>query len=271
LSRIDETFQALRERHEAALVAYVTAGDPDLKQSRKVVQALANAGADIIELGIPFSDPIADGPTIQGAMIRALAAKATPWEVLELCEDVSDEVQVPLVLLTYFNPLFKLGLEGFVRKARNAGVDGFIVADLPIEEAADYIKVARSNAVDTIFLASPATPDERAKRIISETRGFLYLVSLYGVTGARKELGSYTTELTERFAALAEGKIPVCVGFGISRPEHVRAVLASKADGVIVGSAIVKEIERHRSNRNEMLRRIRILTAQLKGATKGPR
>jgi len=249
-------------------VAYVTAGDPDVRQSGKIVRALVDGGADIVELGVPFSDPIADGPTIQAAMVRSLAAQTNPWQVVELCEDLRKETEVPLALLTYYNPVFRLGLDNFVHKAKKAGVDGFIVPDLPVEEAGDYLGVARRRGVDTIFLAAPSTPDERAKKIVSETTGFLYLVSVYGVTGARKQLQSYTSELIQRFVPLTKGRIPLCVGFGISKPEHVEAVLCSNADGAIVGSAFVKEIERHRSNRRAMVKRIRSLASQLKDATR---
>lgn len=270
MSRIREIFDTLQRRGEGALVAYVTAGDPDIRQSKKIVGALVDGGADIVELGIPFSDPIADGPTIQAAMVRALSVNTNPLQVVELCEGLRGETEVPLVLLTYYNPMYALGLENFIEKASRAGVDGFIIPDLPIEEAQEYLTVARSRGVDSIFLATPATPVDRAERIISETTGFLYLVSLYGVTGARKQLQSYTSELIQRFAPLTRDKVPLCVGFGISKPEHVKAVLSSNADGVIVGSAFVKEIERNRSNRTVMVRRIKSLASRLKGATRRP-
>lgn len=241
-SRLDATFTALRARHERALVAYFTAGDPSLATTKQLVVEAARRGADVIELGIPFSDPLADGPVIQRATQRALAAGVTLPRVLELVREMRGEVMAPLVFLTYYNPILAFGLKAFCRTAVEAGIDGVIVADLPPEEAEPLRAEAAPAGLDLIHLVAPTSTPERMRRIARASRGFVYMVSLTGVTGERAALPA---DLAQQLRALrAITTKPVCVGFGIGTPEHA-AEVGRLADGVIVGSAIVRLIERH--------------------------
>ncbi|MBS7623743.1 tryptophan synthase subunit alpha [Candidatus Bathyarchaeota archaeon] len=242
---IEETFRALRERKEAALIAYVTAGDPSLEYTPRIADALIEGGADIVELGIPFSDPIADGKTIQAAAVRALNAGTTPPLVLKIAERIKNKHGVPIIVLTYYNILYNCGLEGFLGLAKKSGVDGVVVPDLPFEEAEDYRKVAGEVGIETVFLAAPSTTKERLLEIMRYTSGFLYLVSLFGVTGERSSLPDSAIRLVREFSAYTKGVIPLAVGFGISRPEQIRELTAAGADGVIVGSAFVRVIEQN--------------------------
>jgi tryptophan synthase alpha chain len=242
-SRLEATFAALRARGERALVPYFTAGDPSLAATRRLVLEAARRGADIIELGIPFSDPLADGPVIQRATQRALAAGVTLPRVLELTREIRSEAAAPLVYLTYYNPVLAFGLKAFCRTAVEAGADGVIVADLPPEEAAPLRAEAAAAGLDLIHLVAPTSTPERMRRIARASSGFIYMVSLTGVTGARAEL---PPDLVRHLRALRGVTTkPVCVGFGISTPEQAQ-VVARYADGVIVGSAIVRLIEEHR-------------------------
>ncbi|MEW6069598.1 MAG: tryptophan synthase subunit alpha [Candidatus Thermoplasmatota archaeon] len=245
VSRIEELF---KERKKA-LIIYVMAGDKNLSKTLEYVLALESAGADIIELGIPFSDPIADGPTIQLADLRALRSGTTPKKVLKLVERIRKYSEIPIALMTYYNIIFNFSEEQFIKRANEVGVDGVIVPDLPTEEAEALIKVARIYNLDTIFLAPPASTNERIKKIIEKTRGFLYLVSLYGVTGAREKLSSSTISLIKRVKLLTQSKIPLALGFGISKPNHVYEAIKAGADAVIVGSAVVNLIEKNASTR----------------------
>jgi len=267
LREIERTFQNLRAKGERALIGYVTGGDPEPRYTPRIVEALVDGGVDIIELGIPFSDPIADGPTIQAATVRALKAGTTPKTVLNIASEVKSKHKVPLVILTYYNPIFRMGLEGFFKLARNCGVNGLIVPDLPIDEAHDYKKVADACGIDTIFLAAPSTSTERLRKILAYTSGFLYLVSVFGVTGAREKVQDLTIMLIKRTLPVTGGKIPLAVGFGISKPEHVKTVILNGADGVIVGSGFVKIIEKNRNDGQGMLKEIRDYTHKLKKAT----
>lgn len=241
-SRLDATFAALRARRERALVTYFTAGDPSLAMTKQLVVEAARRGADVIELGIPFSDPLADGPVIQRATQRALAAGVTLPRVLELVREMRGEVATPLVFLTYYNPILAFGLKAFCRTAVEAGIDGVIVADLPPEEAEPLRAEAGPAGLDPIHLVAPTSTPERMRRIAQASRGFIYMVSLTGVTGERAAL---PPDLTQQLRALrAITTKPVCVGFGIGTPEHA-AEVGRLADGVIVGSAIVRLVERH--------------------------
>jgi tryptophan synthase alpha chain len=222
-------------------VAYITAGDPTLEASERIVLALAEAGADIVELGVPFSDPIADGPTIQRASERALRSGTTLAGVLDLVRKLRARTPVPLVLFSYFNPVLQMGLEKFAGSAAKAGADGVLVTDLTPEEAADYRRVVRSAGLDTIFLAAPTTTDARLARIAESSSGFLYLISRTGVTGAREELPADLPELVRRTRRATS--LPLAVGFGISLPGHV-SILGGLAEAAVVGSALVEEIER---------------------------
>jgi tryptophan synthase alpha chain len=240
-TRITRRFEELRQAGETGLVAYLTAGDPTLEASRAIALAVAEAGADVIELGVPFSDPIADGPTIQRASERALASATTLARVIELVAELREKTATPLVLFGYFNPILQMGVEKFARSAAEAGADGALVTDLIPEEAGDYRRTLRDAGLDTIFLAAPTTSAERLVRIAEASSGFLYLISRTGVTGAREKLPADLAELAAR--ARQASRLPLAVGFGISRPEHVR-VLHGLADAAVVGSALVAEIER---------------------------
>lgn len=242
MSRIETTFRQLISRREGALIGYLMAGDPSPSRSLEYARALIRGGADILELGVPFSDPVADGPIIQAAGVRALSAGTTPAVVFELAKTLRRETRIPLVLMTYYNPVFALGEGGFLKRCMEAGVDGVIVPDLPVEEAEPFIAQARKFRVDTVFLATPETDGERLKRIAAETKGFLYVVSRYGVTGAPTELDAHFRGLIERFRGLAPEGLPLAVGFGISRAEQIRRVLQAGAQGVIVGSAFVRRV-----------------------------
>jgi len=264
-SRLDATFTALRARHERALVAYFTAGDPSLALTRKLVVEAARRGADVIELGIPFSDPLADGPVIQRATQRALAAGATLPRVLELVREMRGEVSAPLVFLTYYNPILAFGLKAFCRTSVEAGIDGVIVADLPPEESGPLRAEAVAAGLDLIHLVAPTSTPERMRRIARASEGFVYMVSLTGVTGERAALAP---ELTQQLRALrAITTKPVCVGFGIGTPEQA-ALVGQLADGVVVGSAIVRLVERHASSA-ELLNRVGDFIAGLKAPLRG--
>jgi tryptophan synthase alpha chain len=239
VARIAERFAALRARGEVALVPFVTAGDPDLATTAALVPALAAAGADLVELGVPFSDPVAEGPTIQRSSERALAAGASLRRVLELVKGLRPRLEVPLVLMGYANVFLTMGEARFAEAAAAVGVDGVICVDLPPEEGAELRGELAARGVDAILLAAPTTTPARLAMLARETRGFLYLVSLTGVTGARSQLAQGIEEQVAR--ARAASQIPVCVGFGVSTPEHARD-LARFADGVVVGSALVDRI-----------------------------
>jgi tryptophan synthase alpha chain len=240
--RIAKAFARAKEERRRALVAYLCAGDPSLAATERLVPAIEKAGADVIELGIPFSDPIADGPVIQAASQRALAAGVSLPKVLEAVARMRQGgVSAPLVLMGYANPMVAMGLERFAETASRAGVDGAIVPDLPLEAAEPAAALFEKVGMDLVLLAAPTTPPERLARIAERTRGFLYFVSVTGVTGARADLPS---ELPSQLAKARElSRAPVAVGFGVSTPEQAR-LLAAHADGVVVGSAIVRAIER---------------------------
>jgi tryptophan synthase alpha chain len=230
---------ALTPNGHPKLVAYVTAGDPDLARSRDVLIALGRAGADVIEVGVPFSDPIADGPVIQRASERALAAGGTLATTLDLVRDVRANVPSPIVLFTYVNPVSRMGLDAFVARAADAGVDGVLMLDLPIEEAGDMRRALDARGIDLIFLVSPTTTDARLAEAARLGRGFLYAISRLGVTGARDAVATSAEPLVARIRKATD--LPVALGFGISRPEHVREVMRY-ADAAVVGSALVQTI-----------------------------
>ena len=242
MTRLGETFSRLRRRDERALIPYLTAGDPSLAATRALLLEAARRGADVIELGIPFSDPLADGPVIQRASQRALAAGVSLSRVLELVRAVRGEVSLPIVFLTYYNPVHAFGLKAFAHGAVEAGVDGVIVADLPPEEAGPLATEAQAAGLDLIHLVAPTSPPDRMRLIARKSRGFVYFVSLTGVTGARATLPADLAENLRQLRAVTAK--PICVGFGISTPDQVAAV-APYADGVIVGSAIVRLVETH--------------------------
>lgn len=239
--RITKRFEALARAGALGLIAYITAGDPSLAATEKIALAAAEAGADIIELGVPFSDPVADGPTIQRASERALRNGATLAGVLGLVRQIRAQSEVPIVIFSYFNPILQMGLKEFAAQADLAGADGVLVTDLTPEEAGEYRAAMRSHGLDTIFLAAPTSTDARLETIARSSSGFLYVVSRTGVTGAREALPEGLPELVRRARKFT--KLPIAVGFGISLPTHV-TVLGGLADAAVVGSALVSEIEK---------------------------
>ncbi|MCW4004778.1 MAG: tryptophan synthase subunit alpha [Candidatus Bathyarchaeota archaeon] len=264
MNAIAKAFHKAKNRGNGLLIGYITAGDPTPQQTPRIADALLRGGVDILELGLPFSDPIADGPTIQAASLRALNAGTTPMKVLEIAKKIKSGHDAPVVVMTYYNPVFRIGLDKFLGVAREHRVDGFIVPDLPVEEADEYKKTAKAHGLDTIFLATPSTSNERLTKIVNASSGFLYLVSHYGVTGAKTTVEESTVELIKRVAPFTAGKIPLAVGFGISKPEHVKTVIAAGADAAIVGSAFIKIIQK---NSKTMLSELEAVARTLKVAS----
>ncbi len=239
MSRIADTFAALKAEGRPGLVTYITAGDPTLARTRDLLKALPGAGADVIELGVPFSDPLADGPVIQRATERALASGTTLDAVLALIAEVRAEVEAPIVLFTYANPIARMGFEAFADRARAVGVDGVLLLDVPIEEASEVQALLDARGIDTIFLLSPTTTPERLREAARLGRGFLYAISRLGVTGVRDQLAEGAEALVARIKR--ETSLPLALGFGLSRPEHVDAV-GKWADAAVVGSGLVNVI-----------------------------
>jgi tryptophan synthase alpha chain len=239
VKRIDKVFRRLKAKGEKALIPFITAGDPDLETSRRLALEIAARGADLLELGIPFSDPLADGPTIQAASSRALKNQVHFGDVLALAGSLRAETDIPLILMGYYNPILQYGLEKAAAEAAQQGVDGFIIPDLPPEEAESWRQAARAAGISTIFLAAPTSGPERLKTLGRLTKGFLYYVSVTGITGARTELPRELIRELDEVRSLV--KCPVAVGFGISTPAQVKG-LAPHVDGVVVGSAIVQQV-----------------------------
>jgi tryptophan synthase alpha chain len=267
MNEISKTFQKAKAQGNGLLIGYIMAGDPNPGLTPKIADALINGGVDILELGLPFSDPIADGPAIQAASVRALASGTTPMKVLELVKKIKSKHDLPIVVMTYYNPLFRIGLQKFLSLAKDFKVDGFIVPDLPMEEAGDFRKVAKSHCLDTIFLVAPSTSNERLCRIVGCSSGFLYLVSHFGVTGAKTTVEASTFQFIKRVVPFTKGKIPLSVGFGISKPEHIRQIIAGGADAAIVGSAFINIIQNSKST-TSMLKHLQAAAQELKAATK---
>jgi len=242
MSRIGERFARRRAEERPAFVAFLTAGDPSLDRTVEAAFELDRAGADVLELGVPFSDPLADGPVIQRASERALARGTTLPRVLEAVRRIRAGSELPLLLFSYYNPLLQHGLARLAGEAREAGVDGVLVTDLPPEEAGEWTPAARAADLDTVFLASPTSPPERLRLVADASRGFVYAISRTGVTGERGSLSEDARPLVERLRALAG--VPVALGFGLSTPEQVREA-GAVADGVVVGSALVRFLEEH--------------------------
>lgn len=240
-TRISRLFERLRAQGRPALIGYLTAGDPSLERTPALIEALERGGVDLIELGVPFSDPIADGPVIQRASERALRAGATLQKILALAAAIRQRSEIPLLLFSYLNPVLRYGLEAAASRAAAAGVDGFLLTDLSVEEAEVYLPALRAHQLDTVFLAAPTSTEARLKLVAEHSSGFIYLVSRTGVTGERERLSESIEPLIRIMRRLSE--LPLAVGFGISRPEHV-AALAKLADAVVVGSAFVRLIER---------------------------
>lgn len=235
-------FMRLSFQQKPGLVAYITCGDPDIGTSREVVLAAIRAGAEVIELGVPFSDPVADGPVIQRASQRALDSHTTLEQVLQLARDVRKQSEAGMIVFSYWNPVLRFGLAKFCAAAADAGVDGALITDLPVEEAGEYLRCMRKRELATVFLAAPTSTDERLARIAGESRGFVYAVSRTGITGTRQEVAADASELVKRIRNFT--KLPVAVGFGVSNAQQF-AEVATFADAVVVGSAIVQVIEQN--------------------------
>ena len=240
LSKVDEKFYELKNNKKIALMPFIMAGDPNIEKTSEILLKLQENGADLIELGIPYSDPLADGPIIQLSASRALKSGTTPKKVINLLESLKGELKVPIILFTYLNPLLCFGFEHFCELASNAGVSGLIIPDLPLEEAYKFSKIVSNHSMDLVLLVAPTTPFERMKTISNHTKGFTYLVSVTGVTGERNKMESRVENLIAKLKEINNN--PIAVGFGISTPEHVNKVREWGADGVIIGSAFVKRI-----------------------------
>lgn len=247
MSRVDKKFSELKAQNKAALVCYITAGDPDIASTSDIVYNLEKSGADIIELGVPFSDPMADGPTIQLASERALSNGTTLKDVLNSVVEIRKKSEIPIILFGYYNPFLAYGLEKFCEDARLAGVDGVLVVDLPPEESDEFRSILNENELDLIFLLAPTSNKERIKLVAESGSGFIYLVSVTGVTGARPDMNYSLEELT--FEIKDKSKLPVGIGFGVSSPDQAQKI-ASFSDAVIVGSALIKIIEGKTSNKD---------------------
>jgi len=242
VTRISDRLARLRARGRKAFVGFVTAGDPSLDRTVEIAQAMDEAGVDVLELGVPFSDPLADGPVIQRSSERALRQGTRLGDVLDVVRRIRSRCDLPLLLFSYFNPLLRHGLDALARDATAAGVDGVLVTDLPPEEADGWLAAARGAGLDTVFMAAPTSPEPRLRRVAAASRGFVYAVSRTGVTGERDVISEDAAPLVRRLKALT-GE-PIVLGFGLSRPEQVRTA-AEVADGVVVGSALVRFLEEH--------------------------
>jgi tryptophan synthase alpha chain len=265
MDRIAAAFARARTEKRAAFVAYLCAGDPDFDTSLAACRAVIDAGVDVLELGVPFSDPLADGLTNQLAAQRALESGITSERVLELVRQLRRESEVPIVFYTYYNLIFAKGIDAAIRSAREAGVDGILTLDLPPEEAGEVREIATRHGMKTVFIVAPTTPDARLPKIAAAATGFIYYVSREGVTGERSEIAGGIPEAVARIRR--HTKLPVVVGFGISRREHVRAV-AGVADGAVVGSALVNVIKDGLSDRARIASRLREKAADLVAGVK---
>ena len=263
MKRIDETFQSLKAKGEKALITYITAGDPDIKTTESLLYCLASQGADIIELGVPFSDPMADGITIQHAFERALQNPFSMELIFNLVRTVRKKISTPIILFGYYNPFYQYGLKKLCADAREAGVDGLLIVDLPPEEAQSLKTETAACGLDLVFLLAPTSTEDRINQVATIASGFIYYVSVTGVTGARERLAEMidkNVSLIKRYTSL-----PIGVGFGISKPDHIRAMLPY-VDAVIVGSAIIKVLEEHRGT-PELTREVGKFVKSLKEAT----
>jgi tryptophan synthase alpha chain len=254
MSRIQQRFDTLRKAKDKAFIPYIMFGDPDIKTTESLVLMLEDCGADVIELGVPFTDPLADGPTIQMAAERALANGITLTKIIRAVSAIRRKTDVPVALMTYYNPVYKYGATRFVKDAVNAGVDGVIIPDLPPDEAHDFNKASRQKALDTIFLLAPTSTTDRIKLVAKTSRGFIYYVSMTGITGSKLNINRTIKQSINKIKAVSNK--PVCVGFGVSNPDEAKA-MSTLADGVIVGSAIVKTLNHSPSRLKKFLTDLR--------------
>ena len=263
-NRVDKKFYDLHLKNKKALIVYVVAGYPDIQTSEEIISCLIESGVDIIEIGIPFSEPIADGPIIQEAIYQSLSNQTNPMECLKLCERIRKKYQdIPIIIMTYANILEKYGFIKFLKISKRIGIDGFILPDMPLEESRNYVKNANKLDLSTIFLVSPNTKEERLNKIIERTSGFLYLVSVFGTTGERISFENYTFQSIQKVKQKTLNKIPLAVGFGISNPEQARLIMDKGADAIIIGSAIVKKINEIK-NKKTMLKEIKYFVSSIK-------
>ena len=267
---IEKKFRELGNRAEGVIVAYLMGHDPDPKAFVADAESLIEGGADILEVGIPFSDPVADGPVIQAAGTRALFAGATPRKIIDTVGELSSQYTTPFVILTYYNPILAMGIEQFMKNASDNGVNGVVVPDLPMEEGDRFRDTALKHNIDSIYLAAPNTSEKRLVGILEKSRGFVYLVSLYGVTGPRDTLSPQALETVKKVKSLAKGVIPISAGFGISQPQHVSSLLRAGADGAIVGSALVRTVAEHLDDPRETPYYLKKTITALKQASKQP-
>ncbi|HEY5631345.1 MAG TPA: tryptophan synthase subunit alpha [Nitrososphaeraceae archaeon] len=265
-NRLSRKFDELSKKNEHALICYVVAGYPDITTTEDIISSLVVSGADIIEIGIPFSDPIADGSVIQEASHQALLCGITPDKCLRISQNIRSKFpDLPILIMTYSNILLRAGFRNFMRRSKLSGVDGFILPDLAIEESCCYIEQAAKLGLATVFLVSPNTSENRLKAIVNKCSGFVYVVSVYGITGMRESFENYTIDVIKNIKQVAASKIPVAVGFGISNASHIRFMVDAGADAVIIGSAIVKKIKSN-ANKEKMLLELRSYILNLKNA-----
>jgi tryptophan synthase alpha chain len=262
VSSISQRFQQLKQRQQCALIPFITAGDPDLETTAKALEVLDSNGADFIELGVPYSDPLADGPTIQAAATRALQRKIQLEDVLQLVAKVSPNLQAPIILFTYYNPILNRGIESFFQQIAAVGVKGLVIPDLPVEEAGKVLEVAQAHKVEVILLVAPTSSQERIEAIAKQSQGFIYLVSVTGVTGMRSQIGGRVKELLGNIRELTDK--PIGIGFGISNAEQAKQMQEWGADAVIVGSAFVQRLATGSST--ESLEAVEQLCQELKTA-----
>ncbi len=266
MKKYKQAFEELRAKNEGALIAFAVIGDPDYNTSLEITKKIVDAGANMLELGLAFSDPIADGPTIQKADIRALESGINTDKALDFVKEIRDYTKIPIGLLCYYNLVYQRGIKKFYEDSRKAGVSSILIPDMPIEESDDVIFHSKANGIDTVFMASPLTGDERMEKIASKTTGFVYAVSRLGITGARSIMEKSALDLVKRIKRLTDK--PLCVGFGISKPEHVKDFIDAGADGAIVGSAIVGIIAKNSGDKEKMLNEVYHYVRIMKLATK---
>ena len=240
MTSISQCFEQLKKENKCALIPFITAGDPDLETTVKAIKILAQNGADMIELGVPYSDPLADGPVIQAAATRALKNGVCLNDVLEIVKNLQDEITIPIILFTYYNPIFYRGVENFMKTIANVGVKGLVVPDLPLEEAETFLQIAEKCGIEVTLLVAPTSPMDRIQHIAEKSQGFIYLVSVTGVTGMRSQVESRVEDLISKLKTVTDK--PIGVGFGISEPSQAIQMKQWGADGVIVGSAFVKKL-----------------------------
>ena len=267
MPRLADTFAALREFNERAFIPFVTCGDPDLQTTRDLALAYIQAGADILEIGIPFTDPLADGPTIQRASERALAGGATMDAAFELIRELRTHTDAPIVPMTYINPVYRIGYEGFASRCAQAGADGVIISDLPPEAGADWIAAARKHEIDTVFLVAPTSDAARLQSVAHSASGFIYAVARLGVTGARSDVPPEISELVAKLKAQTD--TPICAGFGFGEAKQIRDTIAqSGVDGIVVASALIDKFEKASGSASERIAVAANLARELKEATR---